>query len=113
MSCCFDGDPWELYCEIFRRARRSYRCCECGAQINPGDEYQHIAGKLEGTFYRDHTCEKCADLRDALAEVTCPELGGLYECYRYYLDDVVRYDEGTDSYTYPENHIMRRDGQPR
>lgn len=61
----------------------------------------------EGIWDTAKTCEACADLRDSLAEVWCPELGALRGAYQEYLDEVgkVRYDEELDQYIYPNNHL--------
>ena len=76
------------------------------AVIEKGDVYEYIAGKWD-YFDTFKTCEKCADLRDSLMDVTCPALGDLRESYIEYLNEVglVRYDEARDMYLYPDNHM--------
>lgn len=61
----------------------------------------------DGAWGTAKTCEACADLRDSLTEVWCPELGGLRGAYQEYLEEVgkYRYDEALDVYVYPDNHM--------
>lgn len=84
-SCCYDYDAPEFFNETWAKARKPHKCCECGAQIKPGNTYQRAAGKWGGELYSYKTCEKCADLRDSLADVCCPLFRGLYEAYWEYL----------------------------
>lgn len=37
---CDMGDLADFYVSDVRRARKSYRCDECGGPINPGEEYE-------------------------------------------------------------------------
>ncbi len=65
MSECYcDYDPAVIYNRHIRRARKQYRCDECGRQINPKDTYERVDGLWEGfcwsTFF---TCSSCHDLR--------------------------------------------------
>ena len=88
MTCWIDIDPPEFISEYWRTARKEHTCCECGKKINPGDEYQIVAGKWEGYFDAFKTCEKCADLRDSLIEAGgCPLYCGLYEEYEAFITD--------------------------
>lgn len=109
--CCTDYDMPE-FCETnWHKARKGHRCCECYQTIHIGQQYQHVAGKWEGDFLSFKTCEKCADLRESLMDVACPAFEGLTEAYRDYLENIgtVRYDEETDRYIYPENHLKLND----
>ena len=104
--CCTDFEAAEFYRENMRNAAKKHTCCECNSLIQPGDEYQYISGKWEGTFYTFKSCEKCADLRDSLNNIWCVALGDLRFEYKEYLDNSQSYyDEETDKYVYPENHM--------
>ena len=107
-ACCIDyGDGPTLYDEKYRKARKEHKCCECGQTINAGDDYQVITGLWDGRWDEFKTCEKCADLRDSLMDVSCPALGDLRADYAEYLENIgaVKYDEQNDEYIYPQNHL--------
>lgn len=65
MSCCsvFDGDRPSVCHESIRRARREWRCCECGEPIVPGARYQEDRGVWEGEWRVFRTCLACAAMR--------------------------------------------------
>lgn len=107
-SCCIDFDGPEFCTEVWRKAKKEHKCCECGATIQVGEEYEYISGKWDGYFSTYTTCEKCADLRASLAEATCPVLGELRAAYKEYLHDVgaIELDEEKDEYIYPSNHLL-------
>jgi hypothetical protein len=64
MDCYCDYDPPEFYsARIIKQARKQFTCDECRGFILPGDAYELIAGKWDGTFGTFHTCEMCRDLR--------------------------------------------------
>lgn len=113
-SCCiaYDGAP-ELYSEDWPTARKTHRCCECGNEIRPGERYQKISGLWEGIFSHYKTCERCADLRDSLSDVICAGLGELKGEYSEYLWETgkVSYNEDTDDYIYPNNHLFIKDNR--
>ena len=85
--CCYAGDydPADLVNEQERRAAKQHRCCECGIKIEPGDMYQYTTMLAEGNWMDFHTCEKCADLRESLSEVTCVLYEGLEEAFTDWL----------------------------
>lgn len=86
--CDFDGYP-SVYRERWSTAKIVHKCCECGATIHPGNKYQYVSMVWDGDFLTYKTCERCADLRDALSEVTCPQFRGLQEDYFNYLDSTL------------------------
>ena len=81
-GCCFNEDAPDVYAEKWFSARRQYKCCECRALIDIGDDYQRITMLYDGRWSRYRTCEKCADLRESLEEIDCPYIEGLAECYK-------------------------------
>jgi len=106
-ACCTDLDMPAVYEETWHKANKEHHCCECGGVICVGHTYQRIAGLWEGKWDHFTTCERCADLRDSLAEVACPELGNLRDAYMEYCDFVgaTKYDEETEDYIYPAPHL--------
>lgn len=58
----YDGAN-EFYTEAVRRARKSYRCCECGDSITVGDSHHYAAGKSDGHFWEYRTCASCEEIR--------------------------------------------------
>ena len=87
MSCCIADDGPEVFREEFRKARKFHSCCECRSDIEPGDMYEYVSGLWDGHWSEYKTCEKCADLRESLNDVTCPYYGGLEEAYTNWLTD--------------------------
>ena len=69
-TCLIDGsqdDPLpELFQETIRRARREWKCIECGDPIAPGETYEEARGKWEGTWDTHRTCQGCANIRSVL-----------------------------------------------
>jgi hypothetical protein len=72
MSCqdlCIEWADYDWsteFCrESTRRARKPYRCCECGDVIAVGDLHEYVAGKSGGEFWNYRTCAVCAEIRDA------------------------------------------------
>lgn len=55
----------EFYAESDRRARKAYKCCECNGAIAPGELYQYVAGKSDGSIFTARTCLVCAEIRKA------------------------------------------------
>lgn len=58
-----DGDLPEFSTEQIVRARKSYKCCECGGVIARGDEYERVTGKWDRTVETYRTCLACRDVR--------------------------------------------------
>jgi hypothetical protein len=48
------------------KSRGVWKCCECGKDIQIGEEYLYEKGKCEGTFYTYKTCLDCVKVRDIL-----------------------------------------------
>ena len=63
VDCYCDYDPAEVYVATTPKARKSYRCDECGKPIQIGDKYERAFGVWEGSASTYFTCERCFDLR--------------------------------------------------
>ena len=86
MSQCYcDYEMPSFFREKFVRAKKQHKCCECHQVINIGDTYQYVIGKWDGEVQIYKSCEKCANLRDSLNDVSCPYYRGLGEEYWEYL----------------------------
>ncbi len=62
-DCWCDYDPPEFSSRSYPKARKQHRCEECGKPINPGEQYECVAGKWDGYFSTFNTCPRCVDLR--------------------------------------------------
>lgn len=62
----YEGSSGDFACESTRLARRRHRCCECNREIDPGELYEHVAGKSDGGMFAEKTCAECAEIRKAL-----------------------------------------------
>jgi RNase P subunit RPR2 len=61
--CTCDYDAPEFYHRKIPRARKQHTCEECGSPIPPGDNYEHVRGKWDGTIGSFKTCQACVDIR--------------------------------------------------
>ena len=62
-DCYCDYDAPEFNSTHIRTARKKHRCGECGVDILPGEKYEHVFGKWDGSVATFKTCEHCHDLR--------------------------------------------------
>lgn len=77
-SCECDNGP-EFMTEDWHVARKEHLCCECGQIIQPGQRYERIVGKWAADVKTFATCERCADLREAYADLGyCAVFGELW-----------------------------------
>ena len=71
-----------------RRARKDHYCGECGKRIEIGEVYNYSAGKTDGTFWDNKTCEKCHDLGLSMQAMGfCWIIGDLIEDHKEYIQD--------------------------
>jgi hypothetical protein len=63
-SCEWDGEPSEWFELRIRKARKEWKCCECGAPIHIGERYEYIVGKWEGRVDDYQTCLTCSQIRN-------------------------------------------------
>lgn len=75
-----DCEPWEVSRGSYQRARRAYRCEECGRWIHLGERYHKLVGLLDGRWSTTRTCRHCEALGDVM-NVLCGgyPLRGLYD----------------------------------
>jgi hypothetical protein len=78
-SCDWDPDvePLKVYDGTWRKARKTYRCCECDEEIKPGDKYHEGCGLDDYGWTRWRTCKLCQSIRDDLCY--CSPFGYLRE----------------------------------
>jgi len=99
-GCDYEDGPSVLN-EKFVKAKKSYKCCECGARINIGDEYQYTFGVWDGLASTYHTCEACAGVEISLSAMGfCFSYGYLREAYWEYLHEYLGLTE------FPKNHLI-------
>jgi hypothetical protein len=60
---CDQGDWPEVFEKRVLRARKRYRCCECGSVIGVGEMYERVSGLWDGRWARYKTCVVCARIR--------------------------------------------------
>jgi hypothetical protein len=91
---CWDYDPPSVYRDETRRAKKPYKCCDCGAAINPGDEHHYIFGVWDGFAQSFRMCALCMDMRRQ-CEFACEPLSQLadavYECENQEAGEVVAF----------------------
>jgi hypothetical protein len=75
--CSDDYDLPEFYDQQVRKARKAYRCCECGTVIPAGEVYEATTGKWDGEVRTFHTHKACADLWEFVHHVACGGFGGI------------------------------------
>ena len=63
-DCEYDYDCLPSFYNIkIRTARKEHKCCECGAMIQPREQYHYIAGKWDGCIDTFKTCLPCMRVR--------------------------------------------------
>lgn len=71
-ECWCDFEPAAFYCRTELKAVKEHTCTECGSAIQPGEKYERVAGKWDGSFSSFKTCPRCVALRDHIkAHVPC------------------------------------------
>jgi hypothetical protein len=66
-ECYCPYDPPTVFNAQEHRARKTYRCGECGCDIRPGERYERVFGVWDGIADTNLTCERCVDFRKWLA----------------------------------------------
>ena len=82
MDCYCDYDPPQFASQTTPRARKAYRCEECGGPIKAGEKYERVSGMWDGYISTFRTCERCYDLRTWLKNnlpCFCWAHGGMFE----------------------------------
>lgn len=83
--CSCDYDPCEVYSARIAKARKPYRCEECGTGISTGEQYERAFGVSYGHTFEAFTCERCVDLRRWVKNnvpCTCWAHGNLHDDLR-------------------------------
>jgi hypothetical protein len=82
MSCSCDGEPAEIWEETERKARKEWKCYECGEKIEKGETYTQIKSLICGYWSNHRVCEYCMHDWGVLVKAGhCMELGGLTEAW--------------------------------
>ena len=63
-----DYEPAMVWSEQWVRARKAHWCIECGRAIAVRERYHLTRSLFDGAWHTDRTCERCAKLRDELAD---------------------------------------------
>lgn len=89
MMCLDDGDEADVWCERRRRARKRWRCCECGAPIPVGCEYIRVTLLADGVWSGGQQHIECCELWLLVQVDLCGNeglhyLGGLEDELREY-----------------------------
>lgn len=102
---CFDYDGYsEVWNETTPRARKPYRCCECGGTIAKGEQYRNVFSVYEGDAMTSRTCLACERVREIIQraeedagcsgnETICP-IGELRDAIRDAYDGYGLFDRG-------------------
>jgi len=90
MSCYCDYEPAQFYWARTPKARKQYRCYDCGGTIDPGERYERVTGKWDYGIDVFVTCARCVNLRVWVRNNVpcfCYMHGGLDETAREAIDD--------------------------
>ena len=90
-TCVCDWDPAEAYCKTTVVARKRHSCSECFGWIEPGESYERVWGKWDGSQDTFKTCPDCLALRDwtkAHVPCFCWQHGSLRDDAREVITDV-------------------------
>jgi hypothetical protein len=63
-SIDYDYEPAKIYREEYPKAKKEYKCCECGENIKPGQKYQKVTGLWDDIWSTYKTCMPCVNIRD-------------------------------------------------
>lgn len=78
----YDG-PFDLFARAIRKARKPWRCCECGTPLQ-GKRYVLDTSLYDGSWGRERTCLECSEIRDVFSCGHAPPIyGELWETMRY------------------------------
>jgi hypothetical protein len=72
-----------------RKARVAHQCAECHKIIRPGDEYESVRGRSDGTMYNYAMCHRCSLMWSHAVDAfgmwdvdDRPAMGGLRLCLK-------------------------------
>lgn len=72
-----------LYSETKRKARKSYKCSSCQANIAKGETYRHIKGKWDGEFEQYRLCGCCGIVSDKILDESLEGHYSIKNVYQY------------------------------
>lgn len=82
MCAVDDCEPWVASKQETRRARKPWRCCECGRIIAVGEQHQFLSGRTSDSdgWVEHRWCQHC-DAAAVWMQVVCNGylIGGLQE----------------------------------
>lgn len=84
-DCYCDYERPTMFVRADHTARTRHTCTECYGWIEPGEQYERVAGVWGGAFSAHKTCPDCVALRSYLAAhmpCYCPLFQGLHETAR-------------------------------
>lgn len=84
-DCYCDYDTPQVYNSRIAKARKQYRCEECGSSIPAGDQYERVFGVCYGDTFEAFTCKRCLLLRQWVKNnipCTCWAHGNLHDDLR-------------------------------
>lgn len=64
MDCYCDYEPAQVYRSDTRKARKQYRCYECGGIILPSEVHEYHFGVFCGDPFTGRTCSRCVAIRE-------------------------------------------------
>lgn len=89
MCACYDDDETEFYRATEHRARKPYRCDECGGSISAGDRYEKaVGGGRDCGLWTYRTCGPCVDGPLAFVKKNCGCWAHGGDWLYYHLHDV-------------------------
>jgi hypothetical protein len=66
--------------DLYPKANKEHKCCECDRIINVGEKYHLCKGNWEGKWLKFKTCYECNELRHELQyDNEFAPFGNLYE----------------------------------
>lgn len=75
MCCCFDYDEAaDVWVTKTVKARKPWKCEECGGEIAPGDEYQRMKSLYDGDWSTYRNCASCHAAKERAGKFGVPYL---------------------------------------
>lgn len=68
-------------------AKKEHKCEECWRTIHPGEKYERLAGKWEGSFWNMKSCVHCSGFRKVINGVDTDFWEGAYGGIHAWVDN--------------------------